>query len=42
MPNFPSIQETRSDGCAPTDIQYRNLSVFKRISLIPADVAMGL
>jgi hypothetical protein len=41
-PNFPKIQATRSEGCAPTDNQYRNRSVFKRISLIPALLAMGL
>lgn len=42
IPNFPNIQETRSVGCAPTEIQYRNRSVFKRISFIPFLVAIGL
>lgn len=42
IPNFPNIHETRSDGCAPTDSQYRNLSVFNLISFIPSLVAIGL
>lgn len=39
---MPNIHDTLSDGCAPTDIQYRNLSVLRRISLIPALLAIGL
>lgn len=42
IPNFPNNHATRSDGCAPTEIQYLSRSVFSRISLIPCRLAMGL
>ena len=40
--NFPSNHPTRSLGCAPTLNQYLSRSVLRRISLAPAELAMGL
>jgi hypothetical protein len=38
----PSKCATRSDGCAPTEIQYRTRSLLTRSSLTPSLAAIGL
>ena len=42
IPNLPKIHCTRSDGWAPTEIQYLSRSDFNLISLIPSRLAIGL
>lgn len=39
---MPSRWLTRSDGCAPTDTQYRTRSLFTRSSFTPSVAAIGL